>query len=341
MSSGGSQPHDALFRHTFGQIQEAKSFFQGYLPAEITSALNWDGLKLLNSTFVDEELRKSESDMLFEIPWTDEVRGESDDPAARALYPYLLMEHQSTSYRKMPRRFLKYMMRGWDQFESEHPTAEGLPPIIPFVVAHTPGGWKLSPHFHDQILWPKSQKIRDSLKPFLPQFEHGLLDLAETPFAALLGAPAMRLTLGLLKVRCQSDGGWMDWTIPVIAQVNRTERGRELLPTMLRYLFNIPELNAKEFKAKVEASPLFDKNPETIMTIADYFRNEGLEEGLKKGREEGWQGGRQESRVEMAQMLQRILGRPVDSADTLAQLSAAQLASLVDHLAQDLSGRPN
>ncbi len=65
------------------------------------------------------------------------------------------------------------------------------------------------------------------------------------------------------------------------------------------------------------------------MTLTDHFRNEGIEIG------------RLEGRIEIVQTLQRILGRPVDSADTLGQLSAPQFASLIDQLTQDLGGHPN
>ncbi len=343
-SSEIPQPHDALFRHTFGQIQEAISFFQSYLPEVITSALQWDKMRLLNASFVDEDLKKWESDMLYEIPWTDKAAGDSDEPAARSLYLYILLEHQSTPYRKMPRRLLKYLMLAWDHFERDHPTTEGLPPIIPFVLAQTPGGWKFSRHFHDQIQWPKSAEIREFLKAYQPGFEHGLLDLTGTPFTALIGAPVLRLTLGLLKVRRQNDdGAWMDWMIPVIADVETTERGRMSLPTLLRYLFNIPELKPEEFQAKVTASPLFDKTSETIMTLADHFRNEGLTKGIQQGRQEGHQEGRQEGRLEglqqgridMVQTLQALLGQPVDSSATLALQSIGQLDLLIQRLKQN------
>ena len=60
---------------------------QAYLPEPLSRQLNWATLTLLDGTFIDEALRESESDLLFEI----EHAG-----GPEPLLVYILFEHQSS-----------------------------------------------------------------------------------------------------------------------------------------------------------------------------------------------------------------------------------------------------
>jgi len=93
-------PHDRLFKQTFGRVESAAAFFQGYLPAELAAAIDWETLTPAPGSFVDETLRHQESDLLFSA----RLRG-------RMLQIYCLFEHQSTVNRQMPFRLLKYKLR--------------------------------------------------------------------------------------------------------------------------------------------------------------------------------------------------------------------------------------
>ncbi len=54
---------------------------------------------------------------------------------------YILLEHQSTVDRWMLFRLQRYMVRIWDKWLRENREAEGLPPIVPVVLAHAKDGW--------------------------------------------------------------------------------------------------------------------------------------------------------------------------------------------------------
>src|SRR5258708_34913460 len=138
----GRQSQDALVRHTFGQLQHAASFFREILPAEVSSAVQWNALKLVSGSFVDETLRQSESDLLYQVPLRENAEGAHGETS---LLLYLLFEHQSTKDRWMPLRLLRYMSQIWQRQIDEQPAAPGLPPIIPLVLAQVAGGWKVSP----------------------------------------------------------------------------------------------------------------------------------------------------------------------------------------------------
>ena len=77
------QPHDSLVRHTFGQLPHAASFFRENLSATLASAIRWDELKLLGGSFVDEQLRQAETDLLYQVPLRDATEGADNE---RSLY---------------------------------------------------------------------------------------------------------------------------------------------------------------------------------------------------------------------------------------------------------------
>ena len=60
-------PHDMMVRAVLSDLAEARSFLQTHLPQEVSQALRWSTLTLLESSFVDEDLRASEADFLYDI----------------------------------------------------------------------------------------------------------------------------------------------------------------------------------------------------------------------------------------------------------------------------------
>ena len=100
------QPHDKIFKAVFYDRVEAEYFFKGYLPETLTSQLDWETLLLESSNFIDEELRGSESDLLYNIKFID-----SDED----IYLYLLFENQLTPQKWMRFRLYKYKGRIWDE----------------------------------------------------------------------------------------------------------------------------------------------------------------------------------------------------------------------------------
>jgi predicted transposase YdaD len=51
-------PHDALFKETLSDRKIARSFFETYLPADLLSHIDLEGLDICKESFVEEELRE-------------------------------------------------------------------------------------------------------------------------------------------------------------------------------------------------------------------------------------------------------------------------------------------
>ena len=154
-------PHDMMVRAVLSDLAEATSFLQTHLPQEVSQALRWSTLKLLEGSFVDEHLRESEADVLYEV---QHVSGEA------SVWVYILLEHQSTPDRWMRFRLLKYCCRIWDLSFREYPDQRELPAIVPLVFYQGERRWSYSSEFADLF----AESVRDW--PGVPRFSHGLID---------------------------------------------------------------------------------------------------------------------------------------------------------------------
>jgi hypothetical protein len=275
---------------------------------------------------VDENLRQSQSDLLYRVPLIEQADSAGGEIETVILL-YLLFEHQSTPDPWMPLRKLCYMCRIWQRYVDEHPTADGLPPIVPLVLAQVAGGWKVSPQFHDQLLWPKAPQLREALALYQPRFEHALIDLAGIDLHALRGDLIARLTQGLLKVRIVGDDGTIvDWAFPLLAEADRTKIGPDSLLPLYRYLLLVTSLNKQEFRVKLRKSSISSDTTKSFMTLADQLISEGREEGLERG-----------ALIGQVQALQRLLGRTVSPASTLTGTTREQLESMIAALEHEVS----
>jgi hypothetical protein len=136
------QPHDALFKAAFSKPEHALQLLHTIAAghphgAALLALLEGASVQLVPGSFVDAELAQVHTDLLFEV----------HAPQGH-LFLYTLFEHQSQGYRRMPLRVYTYLDRIWTRYDYDH--AQGpLPPILPIVVSHVPGGWHDPTHFHE------------------------------------------------------------------------------------------------------------------------------------------------------------------------------------------------
>ena len=81
------QPHDKLFRAVFSDAREAAALLRASLPDTLRNRFDWTTLTLVDGTFLDDDLRESQSDLLYRVEYV-----ETGQPVSL----YLLFEHQSS-----------------------------------------------------------------------------------------------------------------------------------------------------------------------------------------------------------------------------------------------------
>ncbi len=163
-----SNPHDKLFKETFSRVELAAAELQSIFAPELSAQIDWSTLELATSQ--DERVGEGERshDLLFQVQRTGD---------AGSAYIFVLFEHQSTSDPDMGLRLLDYMVRIWRRARRELPSGSPLPPIIPVVLSHAPGGWRAATRFAD-LLGPTGA-TRAPFEPYTPDFVYLVDDLSK------------------------------------------------------------------------------------------------------------------------------------------------------------------
>jgi hypothetical protein len=302
--------HDALFKATFSQIEHAEGELKLLLPPKLVARIDFKSLTLCPGSFVDQELAERHTDLLF-----------SANIAGRAAFVYVLFEHQSTVDPLMPFRLLRYMVRIWDGYVADHPSARLLPAILPVVLHHSETGWRAGVRFED--LLDVDGEMRAAIAEHVPRFRFLLDDLNRESDEAL-HTRAMsafgRLVLWCLKHARASDElvkglrGWAD----LLREVRTAPNGAAALATIWRYIFAVNERRLEELLPLLVAA-VGEDGREELMTTAEYLIEQGREEGLRKGLQEGRRA------LLLKQLSARFGALPEDA---VARVNAADAAKL-------------
>ena len=309
------QPHDKLFRSVFSDAREAADLLRASLPETLRNRFDWTTLTLVDGTFLDDDLRESQSDLLYRVEHV-----ETGQPVSL----YLLFEHQSSPDRWMRFRLLKYCCRIWEADFRDDPELSELRPVLPVVFYQGPRGWSHSTEFAD--LFPEAARSW----PWVPKFAHELLDQTTLAPEAVAGGVKGRMTQLLMMaafdrhVEAALDlaarwalslhaGGGVDELRRFILYLMAT-KGREALET---------------FEGALQRRGL--EQGGEIVTYAQELLAEGEAKGRIEGRVEGRVEGRAEGQVEVVEGLLRV-GVTWDVIEAATGLNEARFRALKDQL---------
>ena len=271
MSTSVQRPHDKLFRTVFSDPNEAESFLRAYLPQAVTGRLAWETLTPVETSFVDESMAESESDLLFSV----QVK-ESGQP----VHLYILFEHQSSPDRWMRFRLLKYMCRIWDEGFKAETEPQDLIPILPVVFYQGRSSWIHSTQFVD--LFPESEQAHD----FLPRFAHHLVDQSGASPEQLQGTTKARIAQLLLMANFrQPVREMLDQVAHLMAQVKRTG-GIDYIRVFWVYVLATQERPTVQTFAETIRRSKGDTGGD-MLTYAEELLQEGEIRGEIRGKKEG------------------------------------------------------
>lgn len=285
-------PHDALFRAAFSDPARAAELVRSVLPAAIAAAIDWTTLRRLDASFVDPELRDHQGDLVFEV----QAHG-------RPVLVYALYEHKAFPQRFLLLQVLRYELRLWERYRTEHPEAKQLPPILPFVLYHGYERWSEPLDF-------RSRLDVDGLPPELVAMQlqlHAVLDdLGATDANGLhrrrLSVAALLPLLHLQQVRrhrhvVRRIGRWRR----LYRKLQREHASGHLYGQLVTYVVAVSD---EDFMTLRDAFAKVGKPAEeTVMSCAErirqqavaegreVWRNEGIRVGLKQGLQQGAQQG--------------------------------------------------
>lgn len=266
---------------------------------------------MIDAAFVDEQLRQTRGDRLFEFSLKDGT------PA----FVYVLLEHKSRPDPRTPLQILGYMVRIWERHVEMMPDKRaGLPAIVPLVIDH------------GQALWTVPTSVIDCLsgdedwRQNFSNFRYILRDLGRIDTEDLSSVPHIRSVLLALKHGARGDAPF-----EMIVDIMSSLPGDSLLPMQVaRYILSfINSLTANDWLQVIEAARPEDKEV-MVSLAAQEWLNEGRAVGLKEGRAAGLtEGEAMGLRESVVDILETRFG-PLDATYSarLSGLSAGELRPL-------------
>lgn len=295
-----AHPHDGYFKAAFEKPEYAALFFQSHLPAALAAPIDWSTMQTLPGSFIAEDLKQSHSDLLFSV-----------QSGGSPLLLYLLFEHQTSVDPAMALRLPAYLLAVLQRHEKEYGLP--LPPVVSFVLHQGPEKWTVSPQFADLFSVPAG--MAEALRPWLPDFRHGLLDLSTHDPATAEGRTELRVVLQLMKLAREQR------LLEFFAWLADIEAIMEILPD---WLLRLSLLYALHAEAHLDVEAIFrnlSANPKlksSTMSLAQRLIAEGEARGKAEGKTRGLWTGR-------LQVLEQLLGVPMTPETELDSVSVEEI----------------
>lgn len=309
-------PHDRFFRGSFGEPAFVEDFLVSNVDRSITTALDLSTLRRVEGSFIDQDLRESRSDLLFEVTARD----------GRLAAFYLLFEHKSRPDPLTAFQILRYRVR-----INERRLREGraLAFVLPLVIYHGTRPWNAATDVSDLVSVPDGMDVWSMRSPYL------LYDLSGVADDTIRGAALTQASLLLLKYIDREElPERLPKILTLIASLMSEPRGLECLRLVLNYVAAGSDRVDRETLRRtfIETIPS-DTKTTPMPTIAEEWMAEGHQKGLEKGLEQGLEQGLEIGElVGQVRALERAAGLAVTDSEVLRDWEPERLRTRIDKL---------
>jgi predicted transposase YdaD len=321
--------HDNAYKHLFSHPQAVRDRLRGFVEEDWVTLLDFDTLEKVSGSYVSDDLRDREDDIIWRIRMQGAAREGSARQAGEWVYVYLLLEFQSSVDAFMAVRILTYIgLLYQDLIKSGQVKvwpgqSAKLPPVFPLVLYNGVRAWSAEREL-EQLIEP----VPASLGAYRPRLRYFLMDEGRLSESTLL----------------QSDNA-----IASLVQIERTLDPMQLAPlvaklanqlkapqnTELRRAFAvwINRVVLRRFNPQGDLPETQDL-PEVQLMIGeriDIWKEQLLQQGVQQGMLAGKLEGKLEGRLEgQVQLLRHFLVRRfgVLPAAVEAQINAASLEQI-------------
>jgi len=267
--------HDKLFRETWSNLPNARSFLENYLPENIIDIVRLDTLEICKDSFIEKDLQDYYSDMLYKVKFGEEFG-----------YIYFLFEHKSYPDRSIHLQLLEYMIKIW-RLQLKQSKSRKMSIVIPLVLYHGRERWKIAPELSSVFKGPVGV-----LSDYVPDFKYLLYDLSRYTDDQIKGTVMARVTMLLLKhIFDRNVADRLPDIFLLLKKLSEQETGLQYFESLIKYVFsNVEDITTDDIQSIISKTLPEDKG-DIIMTLAEQLENKGLQKGLQQGLEQGLEQG--------------------------------------------------
>lgn len=279
--------HDHSYKLLFSHPEMVADLLRGFVRENWVKELDFSTLEKVNGSYVSDDLRERQDDVIWRIRWGKEPSGKAD-----WLYVYLLLEFQSSVDWFMAVRIMTYVgLLYQDLVRSEAvKTNESLPPVLPIVLYNGDPRWQAPADIADLIT-----PVPGGLERYRPHLHYLLLDEGSYHDHELASLRNLSATLFRLEnSRTPEDvqqvlQALIDWL-----QSSEQDHLRRAFTIWLKKVFlpgRMPEVAFDEIQDLQEVHSML---AERVKEWTKNWEQQGIEKGWREGRQEGRQEGLQE-----------------------------------------------
>nr|WP_232397949.1 Rpn family recombination-promoting nuclease/putative transposase [Leptospira kirschneri] len=261
-----TNPHDRLIRETLQDKEDAISFFKNSLPEAVIELLDLNRLELTQSSFISENLKEEQTDLLFQIPLK----------SGKKANVYLLFEHKSYLDEAVFSQLLGYISA---IYKSQYRTDKRYSVVIPFVFYHGERTWTLGNSFQDRFILSKNEE--EVFKKYIPDFELELFDLSKVDLNRLESI-TLRVILGVVQKIWEGDTLFLSHlgeVFELLTGLKNESKRVEIFQKLFLYIFNVRELEPTEITSLLSHSRYNREYEDLAMTTAEKLIKKGKFEG--------------------------------------------------------------
>ncbi|MGG3688297.1 Rpn family recombination-promoting nuclease/putative transposase [Caldifermentibacillus hisashii] len=162
-----------------------------------------------------------------------------------------------------------------------------LPIVIPLVIYHGKTSWSIPTSLGANL--NGYEELPKDVKVHVPDFDYIIYDLSGFSDEEIKGKVQTRILLTLLRDIFTKDIDELIHSIlkciHYLLELEDKQTGIEFLETMIRYVFSAANnLTKRDMEVIIkEIETTFPKGSEITMTLADIFREEGIQKGIEIG----------------------------------------------------------
>lgn len=265
--------HDVFIKKAMGRREVAIEFFEANLPDYILNRIDLTTLKSEKTDFLDNALGNRAVDMLYSVKFGDHKN-----------YITLLLEHQSTSQKEMTARIVLYTAHIWSVHMKNHPKLP-LPIVYPTILYTGKKKYTAPRSFWNLFSDPELAK-----QCFIGDVK--VVNLAEISSIDLTNKYHSGAVLQLMKIiHSKKLLPHLKEMLPVLQKLAR--KNFKLVQDMIYYTVENTDISEKKSVCEFFKQADTDEG-NSMVSIADGFRAEGMEIGMQQGMLLGVRQGREE-----------------------------------------------
>ncbi|WP_375329948.1 Rpn family recombination-promoting nuclease/putative transposase [Candidatus Tisiphia endosymbiont of Nemotelus uliginosus] len=304
--------HDEIFRKSMENPIVAKEFLATHLPKDVLALIDSTTVKLEKDSFIEPDLSETISDVLFSVKFNDQDG-----------YIFLLLEHQSTVDKMMAFRLFKYTINICDLYLTTNHKAKSLPLIYPLIIYNGKKKYNASLNIWNLFSHP------DLARGFWTN-DCQLINVHDIPDEELKKKIWSGILLFFLKHihERQLLKRWQEIS-HLLPKLSEITIGHDHIRNLLSYTLTFIEQNDKiELEKILKNSLTKEKGEELMPSIAQVWKEEGIQIGLQDGIKIGEARGEAKGRAEGEAKLIKMMINNGSSIEAVAKITGLSIAKI-------------